>query len=548
MKKLLFTLYLVSLLICTIQTGEITGRNAAVCGFASNKIFCYGGSPGASKFDSSMLSLDIKNQPSNIVSNLYNKWKVIQQNNSELVTEYRYDSNFVMLPDGVSMLFEGGANEKNKTIANKTVIYNTAENVWHTLPDFNDPQNGGFRQIYSASTVYMPNINCVGFYGGKELHSDGRNYTTLTGSIMTNVDISYPVGSDKRIILHESYVGFYYMTLLNLTDNTWHTVPTEPLRIDQNYPFLPIYQSATYSPITKKVYYLGGVYHTHIDEYVVPLSYTIIFDTISSNWENQTLNAPVDGSAMPAPRQLHTATLLNTQKDILVYGGTSEIAETTQLALPNYVFTLNVETLTWISHDIDIPSTISGPRFYHSAVLVDETSVFIMFGKPRVGVSTTDNVLVLDARNASAIAYSTIYPLADLKKEKTGISTGAIVGIVVGVLALLSIVLVAVFLCIRKRKREMANEPMEQLEVDWDNIDTEFREEPPVRSTFYSNSMSPSSTMISSPQVPSSIGDPNVIRRSMNAPALPLEVNLVKPDGVNELVEYSKASNEAKLS
>lgn len=64
-----------------------------------------------------------------------------------MVTEYRYDSNFVMLPDGVSMFFEGGSNEKIKPIANKTVIYNTSENAWHTLPDYNEPLNGGYRQM-----------------------------------------------------------------------------------------------------------------------------------------------------------------------------------------------------------------------------------------------------------------------------------------------------------------------------------------------------------------------------------------------------------------
>lgn len=83
-----------------------------------------------------------------------------------------------------------------------------------------------------------------------------------------------------------------------------------------------------------------------------------------------------------------------------------------------------------------------------------------MFGKPKAGIAATDSVLVLDARNASAIAYSPTYPLAELtkplaepasplvdsKKENTGISTGAIVGIVVGVLAFVSIVFWKFFL------------------------------------------------------------------------------------------------------
>lgn len=88
---------------------------------------------------------------------------------------------------------------------------------------------------------------------------------------------------------------------------------------------------------------------------------------------------------------------------------------------------------------------------------------------------------------------------------------------------------------------------MEELEVDWDNIDTGFREEPPVLSTYYNTSMSQSSTMVSSPQVPSSVGDHKVIRRSMYAPALAPEMNLAKPDGIDESTEHYTTNNETKL-
>lgn len=60
-----------------------------------------------------------------------------------------------------------------------------------------------------------------------------------------------------------------------------------------------------------------------------------------------------------------------------------------------------------------------------------------MFGKPKAGISVTDTSLVLDVRNVSAISYSEYYPLIDNepKTKKSGISTGAIVGIVIGVIA-----------------------------------------------------------------------------------------------------------------
>lgn len=68
-----------------------------------------------------------------------------------------------------------------------------------------------------------------------------------------------------------------------------------------------------------------------------------------------------------------------------------------------------------------------------------------MFGRPKDG-ATTNTALVLDVRNISSLAFSETYPLTDLDtntvksdvspgSHSEGISTGAIVGIVIGVIA-----------------------------------------------------------------------------------------------------------------
>jgi hypothetical protein len=79
---------------------------------------------------------------------MLNKWVNIPvQSTSNVATEYRYDSGFVPLPDGASMFFEGGSNDNIYKIANKTVTYNAGDDTWHVLPEFNDPKNGGYRQM-----------------------------------------------------------------------------------------------------------------------------------------------------------------------------------------------------------------------------------------------------------------------------------------------------------------------------------------------------------------------------------------------------------------
>lgn len=119
------------------------------CAYLSNRIFCYGGSVGDVHYDSSIHSLDINNQPAGTsVNDLLNQWDNISENNSQIVTEFRYDSEFVPLPDGVSMFLEGGSNDNSYPIANKTVTYNTQTNTWHALPEYNEPLNRGLRQMY----------------------------------------------------------------------------------------------------------------------------------------------------------------------------------------------------------------------------------------------------------------------------------------------------------------------------------------------------------------------------------------------------------------
>lgn len=95
-----------------------------------------------------MYSLDLPNLNTKSVNEMLNKWEEVPvDTNSAIATEYRYDSGFVPLPNGIEVLFEGGSNDKNYSIVEKTVTYNAKDNTWNALPDFYDPLNKRYRQM-----------------------------------------------------------------------------------------------------------------------------------------------------------------------------------------------------------------------------------------------------------------------------------------------------------------------------------------------------------------------------------------------------------------
>lgn len=83
------------------------------------------------------------------VNDTIKHWSLVTVNPSPGVPqdEYRFDSQFVPLPDG-SLFFDGGYNENNPLVA-RNATYDPQKNVWTVLPgdSYNDAQNGGYRQM-----------------------------------------------------------------------------------------------------------------------------------------------------------------------------------------------------------------------------------------------------------------------------------------------------------------------------------------------------------------------------------------------------------------
>lgn len=130
----------------------------------------------------------------------------------------------------------------------------------------------------------------------------------------------------------------------------------------------------------------------------------------------------------------------------------------------DYIYTLDLTTFVWTPHN-KIPEP-TGPRANHTglntvcdfiyqmltllyiltAVLVNDTSLFIMFGKRKSSTNASfvavNSILVLDVKDRTSLSFLDSYPLtkdADpvitTTSNASGLSGGAIAGIVVGIVA-----------------------------------------------------------------------------------------------------------------
>ncbi|KAF1807799.1 hypothetical protein V8B55DRAFT_1375469 [Mucor lusitanicus] len=503
---------------------------------------CFGGSPNDKGYDVTVNYLDISQSDSTDVSNLENKWdiEVVPKGETDIISEPRYDSLYTALPGGALMLMQGGSNELPGKLQKQTVVYDTVNNAWSSLSNYTEPRNGGVRQIFSGTAVYVPSINAVAFYGGKEARVPSDfTYKKADNTAFPNsytYEASLP---NQNRSYFESYVGFYYLTIYRINSNSWD-------EYSEAIPFniMPNQLTATYHEPTDTIYYLGGRTYdpvvTH-DNVLIPLSWSLTFNMKSLKWDNITLT----GAQIPTPRVLHSATLLTgTPNTILLYGGSlSEEDDPVQ----DYCYTLDIENRVWTAHSLNANSPNIGPRYYHNAVLINDTALFILFGKT-TAKDTTNNVAVLDVRNVSAIQFSDHFPLTgegstamateDNTKENApaGLSSGAIAGIIVGAVAAVIALIAAILLY--KRKKRAEKEQHDTLDVDWDQIEHQFHEVPPTKRE---SMTSPTSTLVATvTQVPNAVqledtnnnNNKNIMSLFHERPIS--QTGAVKPDGGRE--------------
>ncbi|KAG2213447.1 hypothetical protein INT47_009121 [Mucor saturninus] len=535
--KASFLLSCISLLIVIIKSEKISPRAGSRCVCSSNKIFCYGGKPDNANYDNSIYLLDLNNIDRGPVTDLMKKWTEITVGQSSSVprNEYRYDSQFVALPNG-SMIFDGGYNEGDLLKA-KTVIFDIESYTWNILPNFEDAKNGGYRQTYSGTATYLPATKRIAFYGGKTLNAALNSNFTTNSRQLSNLTYEIIADQDPTKKLIASSVGYYYQTFFNLNTNTWTTTTVDPFPPNGS-PLLTSYQTSTFHPRTQTIIYIGGY---SLDDALkgstVPLDSYIAFNTGSTTWKVQNLT----GVSIPGPRYLHTATLLQTEDDILVYGGAFQPKNASLPAeiVRDYIYTLDLTKFSWTAHN-KLPEPM-GPRANHSAVLVNDTRLFIMFGKRRSATNTsfvaTDSILVLNVKDRAAPVFLDNYPHPS--GEDDSFSSGLAGGAIAGIITIIAFVLYRI-------KRKGKEENLKEMHVDWDGIDNGYREDPPVVTGFSLGSGSPTTTAVPPIYVP--YDAENVAEKPNETSQAHSSVlnndHLIKPDVYEDIPRKTKPDND----
>ncbi|KAG2213444.1 hypothetical protein INT47_009118 [Mucor saturninus] len=409
-----------------------------------------------------MYELDLNSLPSGPVSNMTKEWSLVTVNQSPSVPqdEYRYASQFVLLPDG-SLFFDGGYNENNPLVA-RNASYNPQNNIWTVLSgdSYNDAKNGGYRQI-SIERNAVQNFT----------YTSNKPLANLTYEVISELD------STKRLV--KSIYGYNYVTELNLNTRIWTSRESEPF-LDNDFPILIGDQTGTYHPGSKSIIFTGGfLMNALLVGSTRAMNYYITFDTESSRWGAQLTN----GNSIPTPRVGHTATMLNTGNDILIYGGiiqnTDDKVEGTLSA--DYLYTLNLVDFSWTFHNNLVTSI--GPRAFHSELssltslsLYDNPAADILVAN-KTSTDSQSNDQSKDQSKDQSEDQSQNQTEDQSKGQSKGISSGAIAGIVVGVVAVIAIVGFTVFYHTKNKYKE---EKMKELHVDWDEIENEYREAPPI--------------------------------------------------------------------
>ncbi|KAI9273454.1 hypothetical protein EDC94DRAFT_676934 [Helicostylum pulchrum] len=525
----------------------IASRSFPSCGYVGERIFCWGGDTSPifnlnPTIDEDIYSLNIKafvGQKSDI---LISQWNKVVPTIGFWIGQRRTPTS-IALSDGKRLLIQGGDNPGVFKYLNQTAIYDASTNSWAKGTPY--MVDNVVKQIYSATAVNLPN-GLVGFYGGFEQYAD-----TSAPEISGNGN-AVTFGANNL-----SYVGFNGFITHNTDFGTW--APFSP-QSDTLLDFYPTSQTATINPSTGKVYYLGGTYYTTTNNWVpirIPFSWAVVFDTKSGTWSNETL-----GGDIPTTRMYHTADLLPNSQDIILYGG----SEDGKAASSSFCYTLNLETNTWTKHDnVNVPAYLSGPRFSHSAVLVD-TTLFILFGRGIDG-ALNPSLLTIDVSNATHIIYTADYasnittisnesnsnktnstesnsnesdPSEHTSNESGGLSAGVIGGISAGSIVAGLGIIAFIFFYLRRQKKAKQQDTHEDMDVDWDKIEEHYKEVPSSKSNSPQLTESPEIIENTSVRRSPSLTENATVKNNPN-----IVVNVVKPS-VTSVDNYTSVKPEGE--
>ncbi|CAO3656528.1 unnamed protein product [Mucor fragilis] len=444
--------------------------------------------------------------------------------------------------DGYHMVINGGYTGQKTALKDLNIMYNARQNKWYAHSASDEPPYGK-RQIYGGSGTYVPGKGAA-VYGGYEEFIN-PNWTTPK----TNASLfSFSNG-------HSRYIGYTQISYFNIDGrvSTWdRTLPLSTASDD-----FSAWQQSVFDPITNMLLFMGGEYRvtTSPDPIPRPYSYIKAFNTLTNEWSMMNLTGDI-----PTPNRIYsTLTLLpSTGRHVLLYGG-----EANDAVVQDYCNVLNLNTKNWARQTLDAPPETPLQRSRHSSVLVNNNTLFVMWGIDPNKVGTS-SVLILNTTNPDAISVSEKYidpkaPNPAEESNSTGLSTGAKAGIAVAAVVVAILGALAVWFCLRKRKNERIENQeheltkqhqqtdyyndtdVEPMEVDWDRIETKYTEMPETNlvgnnERFSAGPYSVASTTLVNGSEPKSTGNavhPDAVEahrpNAMSSP--PHQPIVLKPDG-----------------
>ncbi|KAG2213038.1 hypothetical protein INT47_011187 [Mucor saturninus] len=458
---------------------------SASCGYLTQKIFCFGGEEKilSSTSSDSMHMIDLTAYNENSTDDFVAKWKLIDIDTKNQTIQPRRYSQSTQLPDGKTLLIVGGEVPENLSGSPQVLSFNGETLSWDFYKNFEDPPYGN-RQIFDAASVYVPEYGFV-LYGGMEGYGNNNN-------------VSYPDLNATLLLDSNGYKRLIGYTKLEMLDIRNTTNPWRTHILENNAPnAFPYRQAAIFDATHNTIFFFGGSLPNYLNSYQYPFPFktAITFNLTSLSWGEQTLKGQG-----PSPRYGHSATVVGpSQRHVLIFGGQSNDIDR---PLPDYCYTLDLDSFQWTQQMIPAANGVVLARTRHSAVTINTKTVFMVFGieneqklAEKVVILNVTNPLNITLRNTFDNSLPT-EPTSDPKgtndayDPKNRLTSGAIIGMSVGISVFCLIVIaIIIFLALKKRKNKEKTKEMEKekekeneslMEVDWDKAENKYVEDPNI--------------------------------------------------------------------
>ncbi|KAI9499105.1 hypothetical protein BDB00DRAFT_795437 [Zychaea mexicana] len=499
----------------SVRADTPSGRANHGCALLGSTIFCYGGATRAADGTTTALNsnlfyyLDLSEEKS--VTDLRGSWTAFSGGN----VGPNYYFAITALPTGNSFVIDGGrgAGTDGLTTQAITVLFNaTGQGSWST-----DIPSGGHPLVDSHTAVSDADNN-VYLIGGRS----SAFYSNITGPMQfpTQMAIFRP-------------------------PETWSSTPAT-LRSTSTQTRL--HHKAVMGRDGHTIYYVGGVYPAQAAEQGsayyyghVPMNDILIYDTSSSTWS--TRNAT---GLLPTPRMDHTLTMKPSTGELIVYGGTQ--LDSSQ-PIGDFFYILDTQDMTWSNQSLTAADGANGAgaRFGHEAVLVNNSSLYIIFGANQQG--STPGLFLLDIESyqwqvtspAVHVDSSDGGPNGGIGNGDGDLSSGdgggdsdnigTIVGAVVGSVAGIGIIGAALFFF--RRRRSSKNNHDGNLGSSDHMMSTHPKEEANDESAAYRDDDSYAMEIPTRQFLPAyTSGKPDAVPEGEEQPPAPrLVMQAVKPDG-----------------